>query len=116
MNLHVFCVKTILDILASSPIDHWAIARAANSGHVTIVEYLLSINAPITGLAISLAQNRRRLELIKYLLLMGAPCLPWNYKIKKIRKKLRLEINLSLSEFIGPDISSIILQKLVSPS
>lgn len=121
---HLHIVKYLISIKA--PIDASAIGIASTYGYLDIVKYLVSVNSPVDANAIFCTLDRinclRRsfvpphvlqntlIEIIKFLLWNGAP---YELDVSSFIKKIRLEFEPVISEFIGPDITSIIIQFLI---
>ena len=132
---HLNLVKYLVSI--GAPIDEWVFASAANKGHLDILKYLVSINAPMNLYAIVFASINGRLDTVKYLVSIGAPIdnvaiddsfwrgqqeivkyllwngAPYNTDVTSLKKELRLEFEPVVSEFIGPDLTGLILQNLI---
>lgn len=134
-NNHLELVKFLF---GKVPIDYRAAESAAEYGHLEVLEYLVSVGAPITSSVISSACRKPYLDTVKYLVSIGTPFdayaterakvhspelleyllykdAPYqNCKItKKIKKKICLELKKIVSEFIGPDLTGLILQNLI---
>ena len=105
---HLDLVKYLLSI--NAPINKYAILNAALFGHISMVKYLIGINAPIDSSAISHAVSNKRNDIARYLLWNGAP---YDIDVSQFKKELYSEFEPVISEFIGPDISGLILQNLI---
>lgn len=104
---HIEIIKYLISIYA--PIERDSVSVASYHGYIEIVKYLVSNNVPISSRAIGDAVRNSYTKIVKYLVYKEAPCYE-NYELlNSIKKEVYSELSQVISEFIGPDISSIIL-------
>lgn len=103
---HFELVKYLVGI--GAPIDTWALWNAARNGHIDLVKYLLDINAPIGVWTLISTINNGQRDIAKYLLLKGAIHESNNSQL--FRDEILSEMSVPVSEFIGFDITSIIIE------
>lgn len=121
-NGHLEIVKYLVSI--NAPINLYVIPSAVQNGNLDLIKYLISINAPIDSWAITCAIKNRRLDLVKYLLWNDAPYKKrvsangeeYEINVEKLVKELCQELFPIISEFIGPDTASVIIEKFLNKS